>query len=129
MDQMSGGERQRALIARALAQEARTILLDEPTSALDLKHQLMVYELIYQMRRDAQRTIVVVTHDLNLASQFSDRLVLMLKGRIVQQGSPAEVLVPEVLERVYETTLAYGSFPQTAGGKPRPWVLPWGREN
>lgn len=129
MDEMSGGERQRALIARALAQEARTILLDEPTSALDLKHQLMVYELIYQMRRDTERTVVVVTHDLNLASQFSDRLVLMLKGKIVQQGSPAEVLVPEVLERVYETTLAYGSFPQTAAGKPRPWVLPWGRGN
>ena len=127
MDQMSGGERQRALIARALTQEARTILLDEPTSALDLKHQLIVYNLIYQMHRDAGRTIVVVTHDLNLASQFSDRLVLMQKGRVVMQGPPAEVLRPEILEKVYETSLAYGAFDQTVAGAARPWVLPWAK--
>jgi iron complex transport system ATP-binding protein len=127
MNEMSGGERQRVLIARALAQESRTILLDEPTSALDLKHQLVVYRLIYEMHRNAARTIVVVTHDLNLASQFADRLVLMLNGKIVSSGTPAEVLRREVLESVYGSDLAFGAFEQTIAGGTRPWVLPWAR--
>lgn len=127
MNEMSGGERQRVLIARALAQESRTILLDEPTSALDLKHQLVVYRLIFEMHRSAGRTIVVVTHDLNLASQFADRLVLMLNGKIVGDGSPADVLRREVLETVYGSDLAFGAFEQTIAGGSRPWVLPWAR--
>ncbi len=126
MDQMSGGERQRVLIARALAQEARTILLDEPTSALDLKHQLGVYDLIHDMHR-AGRTVVVVTHDLNLASQYAARLLLMRGGRIVRSGPPSEVLRPEVLEEVYEARLAYGEFKETVSGGARPWVLPWAK--
>ena len=124
MNEMSGGERQRVMVARALAQEARTVLLDEPTSALDLAHQLMVYKLIHAMHRDAQRTIVVVTHDLNLASQFAERLVLMKNGRIAADGSPNEVLKREILEDVYGPDLAYGMFDETISGKPRPWVLP-----
>jgi len=128
MNELSGGERQRTLIARALAQEARTVLLDEPTSALDLAHQLLVYRLIHEMQRGHGRTIVVVTHDLNLASQFSDRLALLQSGRIVSLGKPSEVLRREVLEKVYGADLAYGSFEQSAGGGPRPWVLPWARQ-
>ncbi len=124
MNEMSGGERQRVMIARALAQEARTVLLDEPTSALDLAHQLMVYKLIHTMHREAERTIVVVTHDLNLASQFAERLVLMQNGRIAADGSPNEVLKREILEDVYGRDLAYGMFDETISGKPRPWVLP-----
>ena len=127
MNEMSGGERQRVLIARALAQESRTILLDEPTSALDLKHQLVVYRLIFEMHRHAGRTIVVVTHDLNLASQFADRLVLMLNGKIVSDGTPANVLRRDVLETVYGSDLAFGAFEQTVAGGSRPWVLPWAR--
>jgi len=129
MTQMSGGERQRALIARALAQEAGTILLDEPTSALDLKHQLRVYRLIHELQQDAavRRTVVVVTHDLNLASQFAQRLLLMQNGKIVSEGTPEQVLRPEILNRVYETELAFGSFEQTVSGTRRPWVLPWAK--
>ncbi|MCY3023185.1 MAG: ABC transporter ATP-binding protein [Planctomycetota bacterium] len=127
MNEMSGGERQRALVARALAQEARTVLLDEPTSALDLSHQLLVYRLIHEMHRGAGRTIVVVTHDLNLASQFAQRLALMQRGRMVSEGAPADVLRREVLEKVYGSELAYGMFERTIAGGSRPWVLPWAR--
>lgn len=127
MNELSCGERQRALIARALAQEARTVLLDEPTTALDLTHQLLVYRLIHEMHRGGGRAVVVVTHDLNLASQFADRLVLMQGGRLAGEGPPAEVLRREVLEKVYGPDLAYGAFEQTVGGGARPWVLPWAR--
>jgi iron complex transport system ATP-binding protein len=124
MNEMSGGERQRVMVARALAQEARTVLLDEPTSALDLAHQLMVYSLIHEMHRGAEKTIVVVTHDLNLASQFAERLVLLKHGKVAADGTPNEVLRREVLEDVYGPDLAYGKFEETVSGKPRPWVLP-----
>jgi iron complex transport system ATP-binding protein len=120
MNEMSGGERQRVLIARALAQQSRTILLDEPTSALDLKHQLTVYKLIHEMHRGGDKTVVVVTHDLNLASQFADRLVLMEHGKVVSEGKPAEVIRRDVLEKVYGSELAFGTF-EISG---RPWVLP-----
>jgi iron complex transport system ATP-binding protein len=127
MDEMSGGERQRTMVARALTQESGTILLDEPTSALDLAHQLRVYGLIHDLQRTAQRTIVVVTHDLNLASQFADRLVLLQNGRVAADDVPAQVLRREVLEPVYGADLAFGSFERTFAGSPRPWVLPWAR--
>src|SRR6185369_5481971 len=96
MNEMSGGERQRAMVARALAQESKTILLDEPTSALDLAHQLKVYGLIHDLQKNAGRTIVVVTHDLNLASQFADRLVLLKNGSVAADDVPAQVLRREV---------------------------------
>ncbi|HEY3320181.1 MAG TPA: ABC transporter ATP-binding protein [Planctomycetota bacterium] len=127
MNEMSGGERQRVLIARALAQQSQTILLDEPTSALDLKHQLIVYRLIHEMHRSGERTVVVVTHDLNLASQFAQRLVLMQGGKVVAEGSPTDVLRREIIEPVYGCELAYGVFEQTIGGPARPWVLPLAR--
>ena len=128
MNEMSGGERQRVLVARALAQEAKTVLLDEPTSALDLAHQLMVYNLIHTMHRSAGKTVVVVTHDLNLASQFASRLILLQNGRVAGEGTPNEVIRREVLEPVYGPDLAYGSFEDTIAGRPRPWVLPLARK-
>ncbi len=97
---LSGGQRQRALVARALAQEARLLLVDEPTNALDPEHQLQVFELIAGLA-DHGRAAVVVTHDLNLASQFATRVVLLDEGRKVADGAVGEVLVRDVLEPVY----------------------------
>lgn len=120
---LSGGQRQRALVARALAQEARLLLVDEPTNALDPEHQLQVFELIAGLA-DHGRAAVVVTHDLNLASQFATRVVLLDEGQKVADGAVGEVLVREVLEPVYGPHLRYASWSVPGGGE-RPVVLPW----
>ncbi|MDF1799451.1 MAG: ABC transporter ATP-binding protein [Planctomycetota bacterium] len=120
---LSGGQRQRALIARALAQESPILLVDEPTNSLDPRHQLAIFELLADLAA-ADRAVLVVTHDLNLASQFATRLVLMDEGRIVAQGPAEVVLRREVLEPVYGDGLTYGEL-DAAGGLRRPFVLPW----
>jgi iron complex transport system ATP-binding protein len=89
---LSGGERQRAVLARALAQEAPLLLLDEPTNALDLGRQQQALELVDALRRDHELSVVSALHDLSLAGQYADRLVLLDRGRVVAAGSPAEVL-------------------------------------
>jgi iron complex transport system ATP-binding protein len=89
---LSGGELQRAVLARALAQEARILLLDEPTSALDIGRQQQALELVDELRRDGELTVVAAMHDLSLASQYADRLLLLDRGRLVVQGRPREVL-------------------------------------
>jgi iron complex transport system ATP-binding protein len=122
LDELSGGQRQRVLVARAIAQEAPALLVDEPTSALDPEHQIQVLDLIARLR-DEGRAAVVVTHDLNLASQYATRLVLLEEGRVAASGTCAEVLVRAVLEPVYGTRLFYGAWPE-AGGAARPFVLP-----
>jgi iron complex transport system ATP-binding protein len=100
VDTLSGGERQRVAIARAFAQETAVMLLDEPTSALDLYHQ---FELVAQLQEFARgkRIVMMVTHDLNLASRCATRVVVMDRGRVVADGEPAKVLTPAVLEPVY----------------------------
>lgn len=123
MTELSGGQRQRVLVARALAQEARVLLVDEPTASLDPEHQIHVFGLI--SRTVAQgRAAVVVTHDLNLASQFATRLALIDDGRLVAAGTVHDVLRREVLEPVYGAALHFGSLRQ-ADGTERPFVLPW----
>jgi ABC-type cobalamin/Fe3+-siderophores transport system ATPase subunit len=99
-DSLSGGERQRVAIARALAQQTPMLLLDEPTSALDLFHQL---ELIAHLRLLVAegRLVVLVTHDLNLAAEIASRVLVMDQGKILADGTPADVLTPAVLEPVY----------------------------
>ncbi|MCL5270944.1 MAG: ABC transporter ATP-binding protein [bacterium] len=104
IDVLSGGERQRVLLASVLAQEAEFLLLDEPTSALDLHHQVDVFERLHQLSRTGLG-LIVITHDLNLAAQYCDRLVLIFEGRVAAAGAPGEVLREEVLRRVYETDL------------------------
>ena len=89
---LSGGERQRAVLARALAQEARVLLLDEPTTALDIGREQQVLELVDCLRRELGLTVVAAMHDLTLAAQFADRLLLLSAGRLVAEGAPGSVL-------------------------------------
>jgi iron complex transport system ATP-binding protein len=98
---LSGGERQRVLIARALAQGSPIVLLDEPTTALDVGHQQQVLELIDVLRREHGLTVVTTMHDLTLAGQYAERLVLLDRGRVVVDGCAAEVLTEENLARYY----------------------------
>jgi len=115
---LSGGELQRAVLARALAQEAPILLLDEPTSALDLGHQQRALELVDSLRRDAELTVISAMHDLSLAGQFADRLVLIDRGKVVAGGS-----APEVLS---EANIAeyYGASVRVLHGRDGIFVLP-----
>jgi iron complex transport system ATP-binding protein len=101
IDELSGGERQRVIIARALAQEPRALLLDEPTLHLDINHQLELMELVRQLAREQQMLVVFVTHDLNLAARYCDRLILMKKGKIIAAGEIERVLTPENMAEVF----------------------------
>ncbi|MBI2204560.1 MAG: ABC transporter ATP-binding protein [Candidatus Rokubacteria bacterium] len=100
VSELSGGERQLVLVARALAQRPRVLLMDEPNAHLDLRHQRDLARLIHRLHAEGT-TIVLVSHDLNLAAQLADRLLLLAAGRVAALGTPADVLVPETLEAVY----------------------------
>jgi iron complex transport system ATP-binding protein len=103
---LSGGERQRVVVARALAQEAGIVILDEPTAALDIGHQQQALELLDELRADSGLTLIAATHDLTLAAQYADRMVLMDEGRIVADGTPAEVLTEETISRHYRASIS-----------------------
>jgi iron complex transport system ATP-binding protein len=105
VDSLSSGERQLAFIARALAQEPELLLLDEPTSHLDISHQARVLDLVRKLNRDKGLTVLVVLHDLNLASQYCDRLFLLSDGVLRKDGTPNEVLTYQTIEEVYDTTV------------------------
>lgn len=111
IDTLSGGQRQRVWIAMALAQQTDLILLDEPTTYLDLAHQLEVLELLYDLNRKEKVTIVMVLHDLNLAARFSDYMVAIRAGHIIEHGTPFEVMTPDVLRDVFliEAEIAHES--------------------
>jgi iron complex transport system ATP-binding protein len=98
---LSGGELQRVVIARALTQEPQAMLLDEPTSYLDIKHQIGICQLLKTMNKDKGITIIAVFHDINLASCFSDRVMIMKDGKIHGVGSPEDMITKEMLESVY----------------------------
>src|SRR4030043_2090152 len=101
MDELSGGERKRVFIARALAQEPEVILLDEPTANLDIHHQMDFLNLILTLNRERGLSIVMASHDMNIASEFCDRLILLQGGRIYKMGTPEEVITKENIESVY----------------------------
>ena len=109
--EISGGERQRAFLAMCLAQEPELLLLDEPTNHLDIGHQLSILNLIKDLTRQAGMTVVAVFHDLNLAAEFCDRLVLLDHGRVAGAGTPAEVLTAEMILNVYGATVFVGRNP------------------
>ncbi len=98
---LSGGEKQRVLIASALAQNTDILLLDEPTASLDLKHQIATLKLLKRLSKKNNRTVVLVTHEINLAAQFCDRLLLLNKGRVVKDGAPDQVLQFTLIQEVY----------------------------
>ncbi|NKX53163.1 ABC transporter ATP-binding protein [Arthrobacter sp. E918] len=122
VEELSGGQRQRAWISMTLAQEAGILLLDEPTTYLDLAHQVEVLELVRGLNRRHGRTVVMVLHDISLAARYSDHMVAMKAGRIVAQGTPAEVVTPDLLQEVFG--LAAQVVPEPTEG--RPHVIPLG---
>jgi iron complex transport system ATP-binding protein len=120
MGELSGGEQQLAFVARALAQDPRLLLLDEPTAHLDIGHQGQIMDLLRQLNREQSLTIVVVLHDLALASLYCQRLILLHQGRLRKIGPPRRVLTKEVIEEVYRTTVRVVKAP----GKGGPIILP-----
>jgi iron complex transport system ATP-binding protein len=118
-ESLSGGEKQRVLIARAIAQDAPLLLLDEPTAALDLKHEVRAWEILERLVIDKRKTVVSVTHQINLASLFSPRLLIMKEGKLVAGGPPDVLLRQELMESVYETAVRVELLPGRA-----PSVLP-----
>lgn len=111
LDQLSAGERQRVLIARAICQEPRIIILDEPTAPLDLAHQIQVMDLLERLRRENGITVIMVSHDLNLAAMYADRLLLLCDGRLVSMGRPQDVLTFGTLEQAYGCVLLVDENP------------------
>ena len=100
-NEISGGEQQRTLIARALAQNPRVLLLDEPTSSLDLRHQLEVMDHVTTICKQKGVSVIMAIHDLNLAARYSDRLIFLKQGEIFQDGAPRETLIPANILHVY----------------------------
>ena len=118
MSQLSGGERARVRLARALAVQSPLLLVDEPVASLDPYHQLSVMELL-RNQCSLNKTVVVVLHDLTLASRFCDRLLLLNEGHTVACGSPRSVLTPKNLQQIYQVKAMLGEHEQ------QPYVLPW----
>jgi iron complex transport system ATP-binding protein len=116
MDKISGGEKQRIILARALAQQPLLLLLDEPTLHLDIGAQVDLLESLRRLAAQNRYTVVVVTHELNLAGEYADQVVLMHRGKCLRVGSPATVLQREILEQVFQAPL---SVEMTASGRPR----------
>lgn len=115
--ELSGGERQRTVIARALAQAPRVLLLDEPTALLDLQHQIEICSIVHRLRDEQGLTVVLVSHDLNLAGQYCDRILMLKDGAAFRLGTPQEVIRPEILRAVYGCDVLVDAHPES--GRPR----------
>ena len=119
ISELSGGERQRVILAQGFAQEPRLLLLDEPTSHLDIAHQVRILDLVKRLNKEKNLTVIVVLHDLNLASNYCDRLILLKEGGIFKEGSPQEVLTYQNIEEVYKTVVVVKENPLSL----KPYVL------
>ncbi len=111
LSELSGGEQQRAAIARALTQEPELLLLDEPTSHLDITHQVKILDLINRLNHEMGLTVLMVIHDLNLASEYCNQLILLNNGKVFTKGSPEEVLTFDTIEKVYKTPVVTQTNP------------------
>ncbi|MEV7001516.1 ABC transporter ATP-binding protein [Streptomyces sp. NPDC093982] len=125
VDELSGGQRQRAWIAMAVAQGTPVMLLDEPTTYLDLAHQIDVLDLITDLNRQQGRTVVMVLHDLNQACRYADHIVAMKAGRIVGEGTPAEVVTAATVEEAFGLRCVVGEDPVSG----TPMVVPMSRHH
>jgi iron complex transport system ATP-binding protein len=121
MDQISGGEKQRVILARALAQQPLLLLLDEPTLHLDIGAQVDLLDTLRRLAAANRYTVVVVTHELNLAAEYADQVVLLQRGKSLRVGPPAAVYQRELLEQVFQASL---SVELSSSGRPRVSVLP-----
>lgn len=119
IDHLSAGERQRVIIAKALTQEPVLLLLDEPTSHLDIGHQIEILDLLRKLNREQNLSIVMVLHDLNLASEYCNRIILLNEGQIFKSGSPDEVLTYQNIEAVYKTIVVVNKNPISS----KPYVI------
>jgi iron complex transport system ATP-binding protein len=117
MNELSGGERQRVVLARALATDARVMLLDEPTANLDLAHQAMMFRLVRERCRNREASAIVITHDLNLAAEFADEVILLKNGEVFAFGAPEEVLTAANISGVFNVPVLRDENP--ASGKVR----------
>jgi iron complex transport system ATP-binding protein len=121
--ELSGGEQQRVLLARALAQDTPVLLLDEPTAHLDLRHQSSLLNLVQELAHEQRLAVLMALHDLNLVALYSDRVALLVDGRLKITGSPEEVLTPAQLTESYRIPLSVTTHPEYG----TPLILPDGR--
>ncbi|MBX3280904.1 MAG: ABC transporter ATP-binding protein [Acidobacteria bacterium] len=117
MNNLSGGERQRVVLARALAAQGRVLLLDEPTANLDLAHQTLMFRLVVERCATQQYASAIITHDLNLAAEFADEVVMLAAGRIVHKGAPREVLTAANIREIFRVEVILDTNPSS--GKAR----------
>ena len=117
ISQLSSGEKQRVLIARAIAQQPSILMLDEPNAHLDINHQIAIFNLLRTLNRQHQMTVIVVLHDLSAAAAFCETMVLLHRGQVVRTGTPAEVITKEMIQQTYGAEVTV--FPSPVGGSPQ----------
>ncbi len=120
IQEISGGERQRIIIARAIAQQAKVMLLDEPISNLDMNHQIQVLDTVKKLCSESKLTVITVLHDLNIASQYADEIIFIQNGQILERGLPEEILREDLIKKVYGTNFHLMTNPVTK----KPLVIP-----
>jgi len=122
INELSTGERQRVIIARALCQQSEIVLMDEPTAHLDISHQIEILDIVKRLNIEKKLTIIMVMHDLNLASEYCDRIALLDKGSVYTAGKPEDVITYQNIENIYKTVVVVNKNP--VSGKPHVLSVP-----